>query len=361
MEQNHSSVILAFSACTKQLSNLHWTFWRKNSLILLPQTLFIANSLQLNLNSRVYSLDEDLSLHEIYRYNLEDKNYTYTNLGKTNSTDFPENVKYIWERRSNLSTVHLNVLYINYIPYNMIEPPRKPEGYLAELFLILQERLQFKYNLKNCGDCWGEKLGDGNYTCMYGELQRGKGNWTIADCAETTELSLTFDFSMPLIFLPKKIVTRRPLEDLNGNAYMNVFNKTFWIVLIASTVVLSFFLHRILKMEQRKDTQRQSSFVDVVCFTILSLCCREINAMKANCAGKMLIIIILCWAFLISSAYNAILTSELSVPKVSPPIKSFEDLLESKDYHLVLRKIGSTYDYFKTAPEHSTGITLDLK
>ena len=137
-------------------------------------------------------------------------------------------------------------------------------------------------------------------------------------------------------------------------AYLSVFTQQFWLVIIISTFILSFFLHRIFKFEQKKDNLSHS-FVDIICFTLLSLCCREINAMKANCAGKMLIIIILCWGFLISCSYNAILTSELSVPKVSTPIKSFEDLLHSQEYNLILRNIGSTYDYFSTAPDNSTG------
>jgi hypothetical protein len=40
----------------------------------MPQTLFIANGLQLNINSRVYSLDEREQVHEIYRYNLDENN-----------------------------------------------------------------------------------------------------------------------------------------------------------------------------------------------------------------------------------------------------------------------------------------------
>jgi hypothetical protein len=52
----------------------HWTFWRSNSLLLMPQTFFIAYDLQLNINSRVYSLDEREQVHEIYRYNLDENN-----------------------------------------------------------------------------------------------------------------------------------------------------------------------------------------------------------------------------------------------------------------------------------------------
>jgi hypothetical protein len=160
---------------------------------------------------------------------------------------------------------------------------------------------------------------------------------------------------MPLVSFPKKIVTMRPQEDLNGSAYLSVFNNQFWFVLIITTIVLSFMLYFFLKFQSKKDMLHCHSFSDAVCFTVLSLCCREIVAMKANSSGRILILIILCWGFLISCSYNAILISSLAVSNVSPPIKSFRDLLESQDYNLVLNSSGLIADHFKTAPDNSTG------
>ena len=176
-----------------------------------------------------------------------------------------------------------------------------------------------------------------------------------AENTDTVERSLTFDFSTPLVSLPKKIVTRRPQEDLDGSAYLSVFTDQFWLVLIITTFVLAIMLYCILKLEPKTDMLQCHSFGDAACFTVLSLCCREIVAMKASCSGRILILIILCWGFLISSSYNAILTSSLAISNVSPPINSFRELLESKYYNLVLRNSGSTTDYFKASPDNSIG------
>ena len=178
-----------------------------------------------------------------------------------------------------------------------------------------------------------------------------------SDCTNTIERSVTFDFSIPLVSFPKKIVTRYPQEDMDGSAYLSVFTDQFWLVLIITTIVLSTMLYYILKLEPKRSKLCYHSFLEALCFTVLSLCCREIVAMKANCSGKILNLIILCWGFLISCAYNAILTSSLAVSDVSPPIKSFRDLLESQDYNLVLKSsIDSRQtNHFKEAPENSTG------
>jgi hypothetical protein len=170
------------------------------------------------------------------------------------------------------------------------------------------------------------------------------------------ERSLTFDFSMPLMSLPRKIVTRRPQEDLDGSAYLSVFADQFWMALIFTAFILAVMLYYILKLEPKTDTQQCHSFLDTACFTVLSLCCHEIVAMKANCSGRILILMILFWGFLISCSYNAILTSSLAVSNVSPPIKSLRDLLESQEYTLILENGTVTTDYFRLAPENSTGI-----
>jgi hypothetical protein len=54
-------------------------------------------------------------------------------------------------------------------------------GYLGELFVNLQEKLQFKFNLsKQIDNCRGVLLGNGSYSCMFGKLQRGESNWAFA-------------------------------------------------------------------------------------------------------------------------------------------------------------------------------------
>ena len=179
MEPNHSLVIVAFSSC-HQLNKIHWTFWRINSLILLPQTLSITNSLQLNINSRVYHLDEQQQLHDIFRYNLEDINYVSKSLGNTNLTNFHDTVNYIWERRTDLSTIHLNIVYIHYPPFTMIKSAQNIKGYLGQLFVMLQEKLQFKFTLSEQeNNCWGSLIANGSYSCMFGKLQRGESNWAL--------------------------------------------------------------------------------------------------------------------------------------------------------------------------------------
>jgi hypothetical protein len=63
----------------------------------------------------------------------------------------------------------------------MVKPPQEMIGYLGELFGMLQEKLKFKFEMTEQVDkCWGRMLDNGSYSCMFGNLQRGESNWSIA-------------------------------------------------------------------------------------------------------------------------------------------------------------------------------------
>ena len=50
-------------------------------------------------------------------------------------------------------------------------------------------------------------------------------------------------------------VSISPKEDLNWLAYLSVFTKEFWIVIVATTIVLSFSLFFVVKVEAWRSRQ----------------------------------------------------------------------------------------------------------
>ena len=113
---------------------------------------------------------------------------------------------------------------------------------------------------------------------------------------------------------------------------------------------LSITLFFTLKSERTNSVVIARSFA----FTITSIIGREITAIQTSKSSRILMIFILCWGFIISCAYNAVLTSNLAVSKITP-ILSFEDLLNSDKFSLVLNKYGAATEYFRTANDNETG------
>ena len=318
----------------ENLNLIPWLFWKSSFLILLPQTEATASELNLNINSRIYHLGPDQIVSEIYKIKNDDPSVVWTQIGRLNSTQFLTDIKDIWERRSNLSRIHLTVVYANYKPILSVQlNPLKFDGYFGELFSLLQEDLKFTFSLVE-EKAWGLRLDNGSYTGMIGALQRGESNWSISDYNFTPERKKVIDFSTPIVYRPKRIVMRRPVDDLNWTAYADAFAIDFWILILLSTLTLSVCLYNILKREKEK---RQKTFVEhsevilsSTSFVLLSLCCRDISSLKSRCSGKVLMFVILCWGFLICSAFNAVLTSVLTVSKLTVEIRSLEDLLNSE-------------------------------
>lgn len=351
------TVFVAMAPCL-ELAAKDWVFWNYNALILMPNTEGIATDLKMNLNSRIYHLDNNFSLYEIFKYGSLNSSFVQKMIGNTSTTNFVGKSEYIWNRRSNLSNVHLGIIYGGYPPItwkgDSIDDVR---GLYGEIFYALQEKLQFQYTMNHQEDnIWGTLQGNGSYSGLFGQMQNEKVNWSIADTTITLERSEFFDFSLPLVHQHKKLLTRKPQEDFNYTSYISVFSDQFWIALLISAFVLALFMFWILLNNSYNNEHKSKCLTTAMTFTMLSLFGREIFSLDTNWSGKIICLVVVVWGFLISVSYNAILTSVLASSTIVPTLDSLEDLLFSRDYTLILKADGSTREYFAKAQENSIGM-----
>ena len=124
--------------------------WSKTVLIY-PSNLDqdVAN-LNLRLDSRIYSVDENLLIKEFY--SLEKGKITskiVTRLSGKNST---KEIEYIWQRRSNLSQFEIKIVYAQAPPYLEVELKENGfvfKGVFGGVFRLLLQQLGFQYSLVN--------------------------------------------------------------------------------------------------------------------------------------------------------------------------------------------------------------------
>ena len=323
----------------------------------MPDTESIAKDLSMHLNSRVYHLDSNFSLYEIFQYQSWNTSYVKQKIGDTSTRDFTKNSDYIWKRRSNLNSTQLAIIYGNYPPLtwkgnNSVDV----RGLYGEIFFALQEKLLFQYTIHHQEDnMWGTLQENGSYSGMFGQIQNGKMNWSIADTTITWERSEFFDFSIPIMRQHRRLVTRKPIENFDSLSYVGVFSSQFWIALLVSGFVLVLLMFWILLINPLHDQDKSSCLAQAFAFIVLSLFGREIFSLDTNWSGKILCLVVVVWGFLISVSYNAILTSFLASAITVQSLDSLEDLLASNDYTLFLKADGSIRDYFARATENSTG------
>ena len=354
--RNDFAVFVAMADCD-ELGQKKWTFWKDHPLILTTENL--PSHLDVNCNSRIYHIDSNLSVLETYKHQEHDLNYVVQRVGDARSLDSIAKSGYIWDRRTNLSNVHLNIVYILFPPIIMKQNNSETiTGVYVDLFNALQEKLGFTYSLyQQVNNTFGSLDANGSFDGLFGEIQRGKANWSIAHTAVNAERSEFFDYSIPILKKPRKIVTRKPTENFDAFAYLLVFSLQFWMTLLISALVLIFVLYWILDNDSitNKCKFQYNQLAASFTFTMLSLFCREIYPLHSKLSGKIICLVVLFWGFLISASYNAILTSALATNRAEAPIDSLEDLLNSADYTLIFGTSGSVRDHFRKAPNGSTG------
>ena len=338
-----------------EFKEINWTKWKKNPLIILPQTQLLTVQLNLHFSSRVYYLDTDLTLFEVYKTRLEDSMMVKLPVVKLNA---PSSHISIWDRRTNLSSVHLTVMYFNSYPFvNVSEDPFKIEGFFGEIFSLLQDKLQFQFTLSQLTDDQGNRLRNQTYNGITKELEAGRANWSIMNVMVSEGRKEALDFSRPVYYNLKRIVTRRPVDDFAWSAYLGVFATNFWIVLIISAAILVICLFLVFKASSHgsSNNNNSSSLTTALWYTFLCLCNREVCDVGTKMSGNILKLVILLWGFMVSCSFNAILTSVLSTPNEIELIKNFEDLFNSGKYSPLLKASGSITNYFNESAKESTG------
>ena len=140
------SLAFALSPCNS-LGEFPSTIWSKTALILTRGHQSVVLNLKLALDSRVYSMDENLILTEYYS---ETSNGSLTTriLGSIMNGNQSNKFDFIWQRRSNLSQFHIKVVYSPVPPFLEVYHRNNKtffEGVFGGVFHLLQQKLSFQY------------------------------------------------------------------------------------------------------------------------------------------------------------------------------------------------------------------------
>ncbi len=138
------SLIFALKPCSF-LSTFPSIIWSKTVLILTQGYQTIVPSLNLALDSRVFSMDDNLTLTEYYSA-ANNENFTTRILGSILSNNYSN----IWQRRSNLSQIHIKVLYSQVPPYlEVLQRNNRTvfKGVFGGVFDLLQQKLGFQFTM----------------------------------------------------------------------------------------------------------------------------------------------------------------------------------------------------------------------
>jgi ABC-type amino acid transport substrate-binding protein len=249
-------------------------------------------------------------------------------------------------------------------PYVMeVEGGTEPfEGYCVDLAKkICHDYLHVDYEIRLVKDqVYGEKMANGTWSGMVGELTRREADIAIAPLTISSMRERVIDFSKPFMQLGISIMIKKPEKQKPGVfSFMDPLSYEIWMCIVFSYLAVStvlFLVSRFSPKEwQIEDSVHGPTFTND--FTILNSLWFSLGAfMRRGCdvcprslAGR---IVGSAWWFftlIIISSYTANLAAFLTIERMLTPIESADDLAKQTEILYGTLEAGSTKDFFKTS------------
>ena len=410
-----SSLIVLFGFETSKelqdtFANMSYPHLVKNSwLILLPydtnqqqlQANFINKTAfqyqdNIRLNSQVYALIGNYrpaKLVEIYRYCIDRPIKVNLLADFSNATNAALVENFIWNRRKDLHQCPLRVAYLttgllreinmtnqsvedavklrdkayHFSPKHLLDADGKTlYGPPAQLFRMLYNRLNFSIQWVYVVD---DKFGSadpktGAWNGIVGYLSNNKADTSILELSVTQERGKVIRFSAPFVNFKHQLFVKKPGPSSSWSTFVDVFNPYYWFALVSVLSTCSLFLILLftyfdtrIKLSGTcfKETLRRNIFSGVattsLAFGVLDMGhARSVSHTSASSIRLMSLII--CFSGALNYyVYNAGLISYLMVYKYEPPINDLSDILNRKEYKLVLSGGTATEEFLKHSNE----------
>ncbi|XP_045611424.1 glutamate receptor ionotropic, delta-2 [Procambarus clarkii] len=209
------------------------------------------------------------------------------------------------------------------------------DGVAVTILDIIAKKLNFTYVLVGNADIeWGQEAQNGSFTGLMGMCVGEEVDVALGPFVITYRRSQVADFSMPLYFESWGIFLPRPRLESDLAGFLKPFTWQVWEVLggmILLTMVLGAVLNWLASGSWRGPDagikEEPSGGVFRPSWVLRTLVNEDTNELPRTAVGRLLLGTWLVGSFILCSAYQGVLTSLLTVPLVSVPVNSLEDLV----------------------------------
>ncbi|XP_031550471.1 glutamate receptor 1-like isoform X2 [Actinia tenebrosa] len=246
----------------------------------------------------------------------------------------------------------LKVLVFQSQPFIMVKPKSNTsddtnlefEGFCIDLLNELKKKLQFEYEIES-RDSLGQKLPDGSWDGIIGDLTREKADLGVSTFTISPEREKAVDFTQPYFSLGYKIITKKSYRERGSNlwGFLDPFETTLWLAIVVSSIVVGTvvwiydrlspygYYGRVAQSPKPKEDEYLAR--NTLCF-FNSFWSAAASYLEQGPDGTHPIshsgrATTLAWWFAISifgATYTANLAAFLTVNKYEHPIKSIDDL-----------------------------------
>ncbi|KAK4317461.1 hypothetical protein Pmani_011463 [Petrolisthes manimaculis] len=209
----------------------------------------------------------------------------------------------------------------------------KAEGPLSLLLDLLSKQLKFRYKLVPPIDgTWGVKTTDGNFTGMVGMLQRNEIEIALGPFFISWERTEVLDFSRGLYMDRQTLITPRPQLKGDVTGLIKPFTLQVWMMVLISAVSIMVIMVVLVKGEGYIIGYNPKMVIgQAAVWTLQTLTQESSHWLPRMDSARLLVLTWLLASLVIMTSYSGILTSMLTVPRVTIPIDSLADLVAQSD------------------------------
>ncbi|XP_064111334.1 probable glutamate receptor [Macrobrachium nipponense] len=251
---------------------------------------------------------------------------------------------------------------------------------MGNMLEIFAAALHFDYEVKRPPDgLWGAVTENGNWSGMIGMLERQEVEFAMGPFTITPQRETVCNFVLPVHNDNKAILTVRPglTNDLSG--FLKPFAVEVWLMIVLSAIMIgTAMIFVVLNEAEIFELSKQNAVSRSTQWVFSTFAQESSDWIPERNAGRIVMATWLIASFIFMSSYSGILTAMLTLPRVTIPIDSLEDLvaqskipwrlekgsmatqylMESKDpvrQEVVARSSGFFYDCWKSKEDISTG------
>ncbi|KZC11826.1 Glutamate receptor delta-2 subunit, partial [Dufourea novaeangliae] len=252
---------------------------------------------------------------------------------------------------------HVTVTSWNDMPFSGIAKENGTwvgKGYAFNIFDLISSKLNFTYTIVPPNK---HILGDEN-SGILGLLHEKKVDVAVAFLPVLSEMRHYCEFSSFLDETTLTAVMKRPHESATGSGLLAPFEKTVWLLVLASLVfvgpVIYIFAHIRAKLWHASNSEK-FSLSSCFWFVYSSLLKQGTNIVATTDSTRMLFATWWIFILILTSFYTANLTAFLTKPQFTLSISSLEDIVH-KGYNWVTYR-GRTVD-FLLSQDHYNDLSL---
>lgn len=199
--------------------------------------------------------------------------------------------------------------------------------------------------------CVALQTGDLSWDGMVGDLVARRADFTCGDLTHTRERQFYVDFSVPLFTDSAQLHISNINPSTHWDAYFDVFDKEFWIVLSTFVIIFMAGIFVLTKM-LAPNTKTQDVLEESASVPLKAIGNLDIGQWPTIPAKAVLVLVLSLFGCVLKETYSGSLMSTFTVKDYTLPFHTLKELAEDSEYTLYFcsRGIGMQHIMNSSAP-----------